>query len=120
MPRPYKPRQGRKLRGSDAQIQVLFLVGNIVRHGMKTTIDAAGRLVIPRAIRQQAGVQGGTLLEVSWRDGRIEIEPAEMPVRLVQEGRLLVAVAAADVAPLTISEVNATLEEMRRERGGSA
>ncbi|HZS92352.1 MAG TPA: AbrB/MazE/SpoVT family DNA-binding domain-containing protein, partial [Chloroflexota bacterium] len=43
---------------------------------MKTTMDAAGRLVIPREIRRQAGLQPGMPVEVRWHDGRIEIEPA--------------------------------------------
>ncbi len=45
---------------------------------MKTTIDAAGRLVIPKKIREEAGLKPGTALDVRVRDGVIEIEP-ELP-----------------------------------------
>ncbi|MGE5278116.1 MAG: AbrB/MazE/SpoVT family DNA-binding domain-containing protein, partial [Acidobacteriota bacterium] len=31
---------------------------------MKTTIDAAGRLVIPRRIRREAGLEAGSELEI--------------------------------------------------------
>ncbi len=85
---------------------------------MKTTIDAAGRLVIPVEIRRQAGLEPGALLDVSWRDGHIEIEPAVQPVRLVEEGHLLVAVPEAGAQALTNTDVSATLDALRRERGG--
>src|SRR5262249_22616614 len=63
---------------------------------MKTTIDSAGRLVIPKAIRRAAGLQPGMALEVRCHEGRVEIEPAALPVKLVQKGRLLVAVPETD------------------------
>ena len=75
---------------------------------MKTTIDADGRLVIPKEIRRQAGLRPGMPLEVRWHDGRIEIEPATLPVRLVRKGRLLVAVPETDIEPLTATTVEAT------------
>jgi hypothetical protein len=53
---------------------------------------------------------------VRWRDGRIEIEPALLPVRLERRGRLLVAVPRRDVAALTADEVGHTREALQRER----
>ncbi|HTE85321.1 MAG TPA: AbrB/MazE/SpoVT family DNA-binding domain-containing protein [Dehalococcoidia bacterium] len=85
---------------------------------MKTTIDSAGRLVIPKEIRRQAGLQAGMQLEVRFDAGRIEIEPATLPVRLERRGRWLVAVQEVDVPPLTNEMVNETLDALRRERGG--
>jgi len=79
---------------------------------MKTTIDAAGRLVIPRAIRRQAGLQPGMALEVRCRDGRIEIEPAALPVKLVRKGRLVVAVPETDGEQLTAETVEATRQAL--------
>ena len=83
---------------------------------MRTTIDAAGRLVIPSEVRRQAGLRPGMPLEVRWRDGRIEIEPAPIPVRLEQHGRLLVAVPEEPVPPLRAETVEATREALRGER----
>ena len=83
---------------------------------MKTTIDAAGRLVIPREVRREAGLKPGTPLEVRWRDGRIEIEPAPMPVKLVRKGRLVVAMPRGKVATLRVEAVEATRQTLRRER----
>jgi AbrB family looped-hinge helix DNA binding protein len=83
---------------------------------MKATIDSAGRVVIPKKIRDAAGLKAGTELEVRLRDGRIEIEPAYLPVRLVREGTLLVAVPEIPVEPLTVEEVRAVQEAIRDER----
>jgi AbrB family looped-hinge helix DNA binding protein len=58
---------------------------------MKTTIDAAGRLVIPREARREAGLVAGTTVEVRVTEGQVILEPSVRPVRLVREGRLTVA-----------------------------
>jgi AbrB family looped-hinge helix DNA binding protein len=84
---------------------------------MKTTIDAAGRLVIPKEIRRQAGLQPGMRLEVRWHDGRIEVEPAAVPVKLVRKGRLLVAVPETAVGDLTAETVEETRQALAGERG---
>jgi AbrB family looped-hinge helix DNA binding protein len=60
---------------------------------MNTTIDAAGRLVIPKEIRRAAELTATLPLELRCRDGVVEIEPASVPVTLERRGRLLVAVA---------------------------
>lgn len=83
---------------------------------MKSTIDSAGRLVIPKAIRSEAGLKPGMPLEVSWREGKIEIEPAPLPVRLVRKGRLLVAIPERDVASLRSDVVERTRQSIRRDQ----
>ena len=84
---------------------------------MKTTIDSAGRLVVPKEIRRQAGLRPGTPLEVRWRDGRIELEPAPIAVKLVQKGKLLVAVPQTEGGILTTEMVKETRQSLARERG---
>jgi len=84
--------------------------------GKKATIDKAGRLVIPKAIRDAIGLRPGTVLDVRCTDGRIEIEPEPVPVRLVRRGRLLVAVAEAPEEPLTPEIVERTRAAIARER----
>jgi AbrB family looped-hinge helix DNA binding protein len=83
---------------------------------MKATIDAAGRLVIPKEIRRQAGLRPGLALDVRWHDGRIEIEPEALPVTLVHEGRFLVAVPETEIEPLTAETVEATRWALAQER----
>jgi AbrB family looped-hinge helix DNA binding protein len=85
---------------------------------MITTIDSAGRLVIPKAIRDAAGLEPGMPLDVRLRDGKIEIEPRELAVTLVRRpGGLLVAVPVDHVESLTVADVRRTLDEIREERG---
>ncbi|MDQ3319435.1 MAG: AbrB/MazE/SpoVT family DNA-binding domain-containing protein, partial [Actinomycetota bacterium] len=52
---------------------------------MRTTIDRAGRLVVPKPLRDELGLQPGQELELQARDGRLEVEPATTPVTLVEE-----------------------------------
>ena len=66
---------------------------------MRTTIDKAGRVVIPAAIRDRAGLKPGAELEVSEDELGIRIERVAPGPRLVKVGRRLVArptVAAAE------------------------
>jgi AbrB family looped-hinge helix DNA binding protein len=87
---------------------------------MRTTIDAAGRLVIPKKLREEAGLLPGMELEVRCRHGRIEVEAAAPGYHLERSGRFLVAVPNAPTPPLTQEIVEATREEIRRERAVSA
>jgi AbrB family looped-hinge helix DNA binding protein len=85
---------------------------------MRITIDAAGRLVIPKEIRRAAGLDPGAALEVRLRNGVVEIEPARVPVKLVRKGYLLVAVPEGDVPPLTSEDVARIRDEIEQERFG--
>jgi AbrB family looped-hinge helix DNA binding protein len=84
---------------------------------MITTMDQAGRLVIPSEIRREAALVPGAPLEVRWRDGVIEIEPQPLPVKLERKRHLLVARPIAKVAPLRKTAVERVRREMRRRRG---
>lgn len=84
---------------------------------MKTTIDRAGRIVIPKKIRHAAGLAPGMPLEIRCANGHVEIEPAPVPVRLVRKGRLLIAVPKVKLPPMPADLVERTLEELRNERG---
>jgi AbrB family looped-hinge helix DNA binding protein len=80
---------------------------------MKTTIDKAGRVVIPAGIRERAGLRPGTELEISIDEFGIRLERVAPPPRLVRVGRRLVArpTAAADTRPAV--DVAAIIEEER-------
>lgn len=82
---------------------------------MRTTIDRAGRLVIPAAVRERLGLEPGTTLEVSVEDTGIRLEPVAPGPQLVRVGRRLVArpTASPDERP----QVDiATLVEEERNR----
>ena len=58
--------------------------------GMETTIDRAGRMVIPKSIREAAGLKPGMSLRIDYRDGKIEIERKSLKSRLIPKGSILV------------------------------
>lgn len=84
-----------------------------MKHGAISTIDAAGRLVLPREIRDQAKLVPGMPLRIAFRDGRIEIEPAPREVRIVRKGRLRVAVPVEDGSVLKSDAVRETTASVR-------
>jgi AbrB family looped-hinge helix DNA binding protein len=83
-------------------------------HAMKTTIDAAGRIVVPKSLRQALGLKPGQPLQMRAGDGRLEIEIAATPVRLMKRGKGMVAVPETVLPPLTADQVRDTLERVRR------
>jgi AbrB family looped-hinge helix DNA binding protein len=81
---------------------------------MRTAIDAAGRVVIPKELRDRLGLQRGREVDIRECDGHIEIEPAATPMSLVRRGTGPVAVPDEKLPPLTDEMVRDTLERVRR------
>lgn len=81
---------------------------------MRATIDSGGRVVIPKAVRERLGLTEGSEVELTERDGALEVAPAATPVRLVKGRYGVVAVAERDVPPLTAEVVRDALERHRR------
>lgn len=70
--------------------------------------------MIPKRIRERLGLRGNDQVEITERDGRIEIEPAPTGVELVREGSVLVARPERLLPPLTDEIVRETLDRTRR------
>ena len=81
---------------------------------MKTTIDTAGRIVVPKAMRQALGLKAGQEVEIRANDGRLEIEIAPTPMELKKRGKGVVAVPDTPLPPLTAEQVRDTLDRVRR------
>jgi AbrB family looped-hinge helix DNA binding protein len=79
------------------------------------SLDKVGRLVIPKDIREQAGIEPGMPLTIVCREGRIEIEPKRRPIRIEKKGRLQVAVSVEPGEPLTRAAVKSAQSRARRE-----
>jgi AbrB family looped-hinge helix DNA binding protein len=81
---------------------------------MKTTIDAAGRIVVPKSLRQALNIKAGQTLEIRAGDGRLEIEITATPMTLKKRGKDVVAVPDVGLPTLTADAVRETLEHIRR------
>ena len=86
---------------------------------MITTIDKAGRLVVPKAARDAIHLRAGTRVRFRVRDGRIEIEPVPLDVSLERRGSAVVAVPREERSVLTAAEVDETTANLR-SRAASA
>lgn len=80
---------------------------------MKTSIDKAGRVVIPAAIRERAGLVAGAELEVTVDDTGVRLERVAAGPRLVKIGRRLVARPTAPSETRPTVNVAALIEEER-------
>jgi AbrB family looped-hinge helix DNA binding protein len=82
---------------------------------MRTTIDKAGRVVIPASVRQRTGLDAGAELEVTEDEFGIRLERVAAGPKLVKVGRRLVA--RPTIAPDRRPEVDvAGLVEEERNR----
>jgi len=81
---------------------------------MRSTIDAGGRVVIPKQLRERFGLRSGRPVDIRERDGHIEIEPAATPMSLVRRAGGSIAVPKAKLPPLTDDVVRDVLERTRR------
>ena len=80
---------------------------------MRTTIDKAGRLVIPASIRDRAGLVPGTTLEITVDEFGLRLEPVAPGPRLVKVGRRLVARPTSDVSTRRSVDIAALVEDER-------
>lgn len=81
---------------------------------MQTTIDRAGRLVIPKPLRDRLGIAAGGDVEVTEHDGVIEVRPVAVEARVVDTTSGPVVEATGPVPPLTDRLVQATIDDVRR------
>jgi AbrB family looped-hinge helix DNA binding protein len=80
---------------------------------MNATIDRAGRLVVPKPIREAAHLRPGTQVRFRLADGRVEIEPVPMTVTFERSGSLVVAVPTGEQPVLTQSDVAEAISTVR-------
>jgi AbrB family looped-hinge helix DNA binding protein len=81
---------------------------------MRSTIDKAGRIIVPKAMRDELGLTGGAEVEIGLIDGRIEIAPVASHIRLERKRGRLVAASDREMPVLTSDDVRALLEKLRR------
>lgn len=81
---------------------------------MTVTIDSAGRVVIPKALRDRAGLTPGTQVDFRYHDGNIEISPAPAEVEWEQVGRIRYPIFKGP--GLTTEEIDNLIEAGREQR----
>lgn len=82
---------------------------------MRTTIDRAGRLVVPKEIRDRVGLTAGAGVDVTERDGEVVLTPVGPRVVVVERaGRRVFAVEGDESPPLTDEDVRHLIDESRR------
>ncbi len=82
---------------------------------MKSTIDKAGRVVIPAPIREQAGLRPGTELEIRLEETGVRLIRAVPGPKIVRAGKRLVARPTVPLAERPRFDF-ATLVEEERDR----
>ncbi len=81
---------------------------------MRTTIDRAGRLVVPKQLRERLALRSGGEVDIDERDGVLEIRPVSTVVELTMVDGRPVAEARNEVPALTDEDVRVTVERLRR------
>jgi len=74
-------------------------------------IDRAGRVVLPKPLRERLGVHPGTEFEVIEEPDRIILKPVPREARIVNQGGWLVA----ETGPIS-EDINDLVERVREER----
>jgi AbrB family looped-hinge helix DNA binding protein len=79
---------------------------------MRTTIDAAGRLVVPKPLRDELGFEPGAELELEAVDGRLQVA---VPSRVrVEDGPHGARFVAETTERLSAEQVRGLMERARR------
>jgi AbrB family looped-hinge helix DNA binding protein len=81
---------------------------------MRVAIDGVGRIVIPKPMREELGIDGPTELELTAVDGRIELTVPYIKAHLEERDGHTVIVPDEPIPPLTTELVREVLERVRK------
>jgi AbrB family looped-hinge helix DNA binding protein len=81
---------------------------------MRVAIDRVGRIVIPKPMRDALGIDRPTELELTERDGALELTVPYIKAHLEERDGFTVIVPDQPVPPLTNEIVRETLERVRK------
>ena len=82
---------------------------------MRLVVDKAGRIVIPKALRDRLRLSPGTELEAEIEEDRLVATPVGGPeVVLIEENGRLVAATTQPTAPMTQEDLLRLIDEGRQ------
>lgn len=80
---------------------------------METTIDGAGRLVVPKALRERLGLTAGATVVLTETEGGVEIRPRPIDADVVRKGGVYVVQPREPLPPTTDGDVRRATEAIR-------
>ena len=83
------------------------------RHAMRVTVDRAGRIVVPKALRERLGLAPGSALEATVAGGHLIATPVGPEVILMEDNGRLVATTTTPVPTMTQEELLRLIDEER-------
>jgi len=81
---------------------------------MRTTMDAAGRVVIPKSLREAIGLGDGGEIEIQLVDGALRVAPPTVRKRIEDRDGRATIVPEQDLPPLPDRVVRDVLDAIRR------
>jgi AbrB family looped-hinge helix DNA binding protein len=81
---------------------------------MRVSIDGVGRVVIPKQMRDELGIDGPTELELTASDGRLQLTVPDSRAWVEERDGLAVIVIDPPPPPLDQDTVRAVLESIRK------
>ena len=84
------------------------------RRTMLATIDAGGRVVVPKDVRERLGLRPGMQVQLTEVDGALEITPMVTPMSVVERSGVIVLESERTMPTLTADQVRDVQEATRR------
>ena len=81
---------------------------------MLATIDAGGRVVVPKDVRERLGLRPGMQVQLTEVDGALEITPMVTPMSVVERSGVIVLESERTMPTLTADQVRDVQEATRR------
>ncbi len=70
--------------------------------------------MVPKALREELGVNGPADLELNAVDGRLEMTVADVPARVEEREGFSVIVTDRPIEPMSVADARAAVERIRR------